>query len=300
MNEVEQRPLAAFAVAVLGIGMLSSMDAVMKGLSQDIGAYATICWRSILAGLLLAIPYYAARKARPGKDAMRLHMVRALIMIPMAFLFFWGLARVPMAQAIALSFIAPLTSLFLAAIFLRERIGPRTLVGSLLALVGVAVIFVGQGQADLGPEALRGSLAILGSAVFYAFNIVVMRSQAQKAGPLEIAFFQYLIGGIGFWLFAPVAGIPPYPAGHEVTILLATLLSIAGMLLLAWAYARAGAAYLSNSEYTGFIFAMILGWLVFSESVSPFTFAGGVLIIAGCLLAARTRTIRNPTLETAA
>jgi S-adenosylmethionine uptake transporter len=300
MNQVDQRPIAAFAVAVLGIGALSSMDAVMKGLSQDIGAFATMCWRSLLATALLVIPYYLTRKSAPQKGAMRLHLFRAALMIPMAFLFFWGLARVPMAQAIALSFIAPLTSLFLAAIFLKERIGPRTLAGSLLALVGVAVIFIGQGEADLGPEALRGSLAILGSAIFYAVNIVVMRSQAQQAGPLEIAFYQYLFGAIGFWLFVPVAGLPAWPAGHESALLLATLLSMAGMVLLAWAYARAGAAYLSNSEYSGFIFAMILGWLVFAEHVTPFTLAGGVLIIAGCLVAARTRKIKHPTLESVA
>ncbi len=300
MNQVEQRPLAAFAVAVLGIGALSSMDAVMKGLSQDIGAFATMCWRSILATLLLVVPYFLTRKARPGKQVMLLHVTRAAVMIPMAFLFFWGLARVPMAQAIALSFIAPLTSLFLAAIFLKEKIGSRTMAGSLLALVGVGVIFFGQGQADLGPEALRGSLAILGSALFYAFNIILMRSQAQKAGPLEIAFYQYLLGGIGFWLFTPVAGFPAYPSGHEGALLLATLLSMAGMVLLAWAYARAGAAYLSNSEYSGFIFAMILGWLVFGEHVSPYTLAGGLLIIGGCFVAVRTRKIVHPTLETAA
>jgi S-adenosylmethionine uptake transporter len=300
MNKVDQRPIAAFAVAVFGIGALSSMDAVMKGLSQDIGAYATMCWRSVLAIVILVGPYYHYRTTGASRGAMKLHAIRAALMIPMAFLFFWGLARVPMAQAIALSFIAPLTSLFLAAIFLKERIGPRTLAGSLLALLGVIVIFAGQGQADLGPEALRGSFAILGSAIFYAFNIVVMRSQAQKAGPLEIAFYQYVFAAIGFWLFAPVAGLPAYPSGHEVALVLATLLSIVGMVLLAWAYARAGAAYLSNSEYSGFIFAIVLGWMVFGERVSPYTLAGGALIIAGCLVAARTRTITNPTLESVA
>ena len=97
-----------------------------------------------------------------------------------------------------------------------------------------------------------------------------------------------------------MAGIPEYPAGREGALLLATLLSIAGMLLLAWAYARAGAAYLSSTEYSGFIYAAVLGWMVFRETVSLFTLTGAALIVAGCILAARTRSIEHPALETAA
>ena len=117
------------------------------------------------------------------------------------------------------------------------------------------LIFVGQGRADLGEDALWGSIAILGSAICYAVNIVVMRRQAQNARPLEIAFFQFLVGGAGFWLATLIVGVPAYPHGQEGGLLLATLLAIAGMLLLAWAYARAGAAYLSATEYSGFLYA---------------------------------------------
>lgn len=297
MNAVDQRPIAAFATAVAGVGALSAMDAVMKGLTIDIGAFATMCWRSLLATLVVAAPYYALRRQRPTRRAVRLHLIRAVIMIPMALLFFWGLARVPMAQAIALTFVAPLMALFLAALLLKESIGARTAAASALAFVGVLIIFYGQGQSDLGREALLGSLAILGSAICYAFNIVVMRSQAQLAGPMEIAFFQYLFGGIGYWLAALVVGIPTYPAGHEPAMVLATVLSIAGMLMLAWAYARAGAGYLSSSEYSGFIYAMVLGWLVFGEAVSLYTAAGAALIVAGCVLAARTVAKSEPAVE---
>lgn len=300
MDRVRQQPLAAFAVALAAIGALSAMDAVMKGLAQDIGAFATMCWRSILAVLLLAGPYFAMRKQWPRRAAMKLHVVRGALMVPMSFLFFWGLARVPMAQAIALTFVAPLLALVLAALLLAEPVGKRMAAGSLLAFAGVVIIFVGQGRADLGREATLGSIAILGSALCYAFNIVVMRRQAQKAGPLEIAFFQFVTTGIGFWLLTPLVGVPAYPGGTEGALALATGLAIAGMLLLAWAYARAGAAYLSSTEYSGFVYAMALGWLVFGETVSPYTLGGALLIIAGCVMAARTRRIEHPTLETAA
>lgn len=295
MNDVKQQPLLAFLVALGGIAALSAMDAVMKGLSQKIGVFSTMCWRSILAAGLLAIPYFLfRRRTRPTPRAMRFHIIRAVLLVPMSFLFFWGLARVPMAQAIALTFVAPLLALGLAALLLGEPIGRRMLSGSLLAFAGILVIFVGQGRSDLGPEAVLGSIAILGSALCYAFNIIVMRRQAQNAGPLEIAFFQFLVTGVGFWLLAPVAGIPLYPAGQEGALVAATLLAIAGMVLLAWAYARAGAAYLSSSEYSGFLWAAALGWLVFAEPVSPFTLGGALLIVGGCVIAARSAPAAPP------
>ena len=71
-------------------------------------------------------------------------------------------------------------------------------------------------------------------------------------------------------------------------------------MLLGWAYARAGAAYLSSTEYSSFLWAMLLGWLAFGEHVSPFTLAGAALIVAGCFIAARTRSIDHPVLEASA
>ena len=52
---------------------------------------------------------------------------RGVIVTVMAVLFFWGIGRVPLAQAIALTFIAPLIALLLAAVFLGERIGRRSI-----------------------------------------------------------------------------------------------------------------------------------------------------------------------------
>lgn len=291
-------PLGAFAIAIAGIGALSAMDAVMKALTLAIGAFPTMAWRSVVATALMAVVYLPLRTGWPDRPTMRLHLMRAAVMVPMGLCFFWGLARVPMAQAIALTFIAPLLSLFLAAILIGETIGKRTVTGSAIAFAGVLLIFFGQARADLGRDALLGSASILVSAALYAFNIVLMRRQAQAAGPVEIAFFQFLLTGIGYWLAALAMGMPPFPHGQLMPLLGASLLAIAGMLLLAAAYARAGAAYLSSSEYSGFLWAALFGWIVFAEPVSPFTAAGAVLIVGGCWIAART--VDHPTLEPSA
>jgi len=60
-------------------------------------------------------------------------------------------------------------------------------------------------------------------------------------------------------------------------------------LLFAWAYARGEAGYLSVTEYSAFIWAAALGWIVFREPVSLFTVAGAALIVGGCLIAARRK-----------
>ena len=275
------------------------MDMVMKGLTLAVGTFAALLWRSLIGIALGAVPFLATRNPWPRGTALRLHLLRGVIMVPMAVFFFWGLARVPMAQAVALTFIAPLIALVLAALILEEPIGHRTFGGSLAAFAGVVVIFIGQAEANVSPESLLGSVAIIGSAIIYAFNIVVMRRQAQHAGPVEIAFFQNLVIGAVLLISAPVIGAP-VPSGHWLEIILAAALAIASLMLLGWGYARAGAAYLSTTEYTAFLWAMLFGWLRFGEHVSLFTLLGAALIVAGCLVAARTRRVDHPALEATA
>lgn len=292
--------MIAFLVGMAGIFTFSAMDAVMKGLVLALGTYTTLVWRS-LAGALMAGALFARNPRWPDKPTMRLHFARGILGSVMAFLFFWGLARVPLAQAIALAFIAPLIALYLAAVLLKESVSPRILGGSLIAFAGVIVIFIGQARADLGREALLGSLAILASAVCYAINIILMRRQAQAASPVEIGFFQSTIMAAGLALALPfVGGVALPPAEWIAFILLAAFLATASLLLLSWAYARAQASYLATTEYTSFLWAALFGWVFFNESVSAFTVAGAAMIVGGCLLAARTPEEADPSLEVAA
>lgn len=287
----ERSPLIAYFGAILAIGFLSAMDAAMKTVGLAYGALAALSWRALVAAPLVAIVYFMVRKGPPSREAMRLHLMRGTIMVPMSFSFFWGLNHVPMAQAIALAFIAPLLALVLAGPLLGETIGKRVWLGSLLAFGGILLIFFGQAQADLGRDALLGSLAILFSATLYAFNILLMRRQSQKAGPWEIAFFYFAVAGAGFWLVSFIVGIPPFPASEQTAFFAATALSIAGMLGLAWAYARAEAGYLSSTEYSGFIWAAFIGFLVFGEIPSGWTIIGAVAIVTGCWIAARVAPV---------
>ena len=280
--------LTAFVVATLGIAVFSAMDAVMKGLSLAIGAYNALLWRSFVGVAITGVLFLATRTAWPARSVLRVHLIRGGVSAVMAVTFFWGLARVPMAQAVALAFIAPLIALFLAAVLLKEHVGRTAIVASLLAIAGVGVILAGQARAEMGPQAFRGTIAILASAVCYAYNIILMRQQAQVAGPIEIAFFQSLIVSVLFTLAMPFFGVVP-ELRHVPAIVGAAALATVSLLLLSWAYARGQASYLAPTEYTSFLWAALFGFLIFGETVSPFTLAGAALIITGCVIAARGR-----------
>ena len=291
-----QSTAVAFAVATAGIALFSGMDALMKGLSLAIGTYNALLWRTGAGGAIAALFFFGQRTPWPKREAMRVHLTRGLLGVPMALLFFWGLARVPMAQAIALAFVAPLIALYLAAILLGEKIERRAILASLLGFSGVLVIFAGQAQADLGREAFWGSFAILASAGLYAYNIILMRRQAQLARPVEVAFFTSGIMAGSFALAAPfLADLPPAP--QWPLIVSAALLAFGSLLLLSWAYARAEAQHLAPVEYTSFVWAAILGWMFFNEAVQPLTFAGAAMIVVACLIAATRRPPPDPDVD---
>lgn len=300
MNRVIQHPAKAFAVALGAVAALSVMDAVMKHLVIVIGIIAVSVWRAVANLVIATVLYLPRRLPWPERRTLRIHILRGILVTALAFLFFWGIGRVPLAQAIALTFIGPLIALLLAAVFLKEQIGGRSIAGSIAAFAGVVVIVLGQARAQLGPQVLLGSAAILASAICYAVNLVMMRPQALAAKPLEINFFQTLTVMIVWLAVLPFVDLPAVPEWQWAWIAVAALLSTCGTLLYGWAYARGEASYLAVTEYSAFLWASALGWLVFRERVSLYTLAGAVLIVGGCLIAARRKIAAPPEIDLAA
>ncbi|SOB86710.1 S-adenosylmethionine uptake transporter [Sphingomonas guangdongensis] len=279
-------PVLAFALAAAGIGLFSVMDAFMKSLTLALGVYNALIWRTGTSVLIAGAVWGAAGRPVPSGRALRLHLLRGSITAAMALLFFWGLARVPMAQAISLAYVAPLLALLLGAWLLGERVGRRVALASLLALGGVGIILAGHGQLALGPDALWGAGAILASAVLYAGNLVVARLQSQAAVPAEIAFVQSLIVTAILLTAAPwLLHLPPAAEWWKIAV--GAALGTGSLFLLAWAYAHGETGYLATTEYTSFVYAAVLGWLVFGERVAATTLLGAAVIVAACLWGAR-------------
>lgn len=290
-------PVLVCSFAIL---LLSVMDAAMKGLVIAVGVYNTVLWRSLLATLIAGSAWSVGARTRPNPAVLRLHGLRAVVIAIVLISFFWGLARLPLAEAIALSFVAPLIALFLAALLLGERISRHAILGSLAGTLGVCIIMAGQfGRTSYTEAALAGTAAVLFSTVFYAYNLVLMRRQALVAQPIEISFFQNMSLAILLSLAAPWLAIV-LPRDLWLPMAGVTALSLSGQLLMSWSYRRAEAQYLIPTEYTAFVWAILLGWVFFGEEVTWSTLAGAGLIIVGCLMAARSRPKLTEPIEVAA
>lgn len=281
-----QHRLAPILVAVAAIFLLAVMDGAMKGASLAVGAYSAMLWRGVV-GLVLTLPlwrYGASPWPRP--PALKIHLLRGINGAIMAVLFFHSITLLPLAQAIAISFFAPIIALFLAAATLGERVSPSSIVASLVGFAGVVIVCWPEFTGTIDPRRLEGIAAILGSALLYAVHLVLARRQAQLAPPREIAFFGNAISLLALLPLAPWLLARPEAATFG-WIALSSLLSVTAALLLAWAYARAEAQVLVPMEYSAFVWAAIIGWLAFAEALSATTLVGVVLIVAACLYSAR-------------
>jgi S-adenosylmethionine uptake transporter len=205
----------------------------------------------------------------------------------MALSFFYALTKLPIAEAIAISFIAPLIALNLAAVLLGEIIQRKAIMASLLGLAGTIVIIGSRlGAADYDTETLKGLAAILFSAMLYAWNFIIIRKQALVSSPAEATTFHSGVGCLVLLVFAPWFLV--IPAWEVMTdSALAAGLTVVGALSLTWAYARAEAQVLVPMEYSGFLWAALFGWLFFQEPISAATLVGVASIVFGCFIATR-------------
>jgi S-adenosylmethionine uptake transporter len=287
MAELHPRPFIPFMVAAAGIGTFSLMDVAMKDLALSIGTYNAVMWRHCLGALFMGLLFIGTRQKWPPAHILKIHLWRGMVASVMSISFFWSLTKLPFAEAIGLSFIAPVIALYLAAVMLGETIGREAIWASLAGL-GVVIIMAGRLSGQYTNGHLWGAAAVLFSAVVFAYNLILARKQAQVAGPIEIAFFQNLFVATTLSFAAPWF-LQPIGAAHTPLIGGAAILSIISLLLLSWAYARAEAQILIPVEYTAFVWAALFGWLFFAEPVTVPVLLGTVLIVSGSLIAARAK-----------
>ena len=262
----------------------------MKGLGLAIGAYSALLWRTGVGVVVTGALWIVGRPAWPSRSLLRLHVGRGLVVAAMALLWFHAITLVPLAEAVAISFFAPLLAIWLAGLFLGETVSARAVAGSCLGLAGVGAIVAGRLGAPHGPRIGEGIAAVVASAVLYAGNLVLQRHQAQQAPPREIAFFQT---ATVLACLLPFAGWATLPTRAQWPLIAAAaLFASVSLLLLSWAYARAQAQALVPTEYGGFLWLSLLGWWFFGEALTFATLAGAALIVGGCLLA-----IRHPIAE---
>jgi len=290
MAELHPRPFVPFMVAAAGIATFSLMDAVMKDIALSLGAYNAVMWRNTVGALLMGVLFVGTRQKWPPVYLLKMHLWRSIVVAVMAVSFFWSLTKLPLAEAIGLSFIAPVIALYLAAVMLKETIGKEAIWASLAGLGGVAIIMAGRLSGHYTMDHVWGAAAVLFSAVVFAYNLILARRQAQVSGPIEIAFFQNLFVALTLGLAAPWF-LQPIGMSDAPMVGASAALAVISLLLLSWAYARAEAQILIPVEYTAFVWAAFFGWLFFAEPVTLPVLLGTALIVGGSLIAARAKPV---------
>lgn len=284
---LNQHPYLPIGLALGGVFLYSVLDAVMKAQGLAMGAYSAMYWRNVTGAILAAALYLPFRPARPSRPAFKLHVIRSALTAVMMYCFFFGLTRIPLAQAIGLTFIAPIIALFLASPFLGERVGANSKFAALLGFGGVMVVVGGDLLRMNAETDLLGVSAMLAFAVMYAVNLILQRKLALIAKSMEITFYQNTIVLLLMTPLAPFLLLMPANELQWGGAVLAGAAAIGSLILMSIAYRRAEAQQLVSTEYTAFVWAAMFGWWLFGEAVSAQTLLGTGLIMFGCVVGAR-------------
>jgi drug/metabolite transporter (DMT)-like permease len=275
------------AIAVAAEGLLTLMDAVIKLLAVR---YPTlqIAFMRYAFGLAGALVYAAWRPPGwPTREAVLYNGMRAVIIVVTATTFFFALGRLPLADAIAMSFIAPvLTALFSVAL-LGERLDWRIGVALAAGFGGMLLIVGGKvGGAGLDSDTAIGAAAVIVSAVGYALNIVVLRHRATRDPLSQIVLFQNL--GPALILALPVLWVwTPLTLGDTALFALLGSLGVTAHTMLAHAFARVEAARLAPVGYVTLVWGVLFGIVLFAEVPGLGTLGGAALIVLGTVLTQR-------------
>jgi len=279
----------AFA-AVFGIGILTVMDGLIKYVAEAHSAPQIAAMRYFFGAIIAFAVFRATKTAWPSRETLRPHAWRSILVAATAVSFFYALSTLPLVVALAVTFTSPIFIAILAIVLLGERPGRMVYAALALGFAGLMVVMWDElTRADT--DNVLGVAAALFSAVTYALSMVALKSRAARDPAPTIVLLQNVFAGL---LLAPV-GLATWtmPAAYEVAIFFGIgLLGTAGHLCMAWAYGRADASRLGVLEYTSFLWAGMIGFLVFSEVPAASTLIGTALIVIGAVLASRSPTRR--------
>ncbi len=279
------RVFSPAAVLVLAIAAGACMDATIKYLSQTNHVLLVAFGRYLFGAIFSFGIYWQSRRPAISAEMWRAHGVRGFLIAACAVTFFWALSVLPLAEAVTLSFIYPLLAPFVAALLLKERIRASSMISAVIGFAGVIVAMQGAPSDAESPQHDLGVAAVLVSAAFFSFAMVLLRERAQKDGAPIVGLMTSLIPGL--ILIAPtlVFATPPVLETWPFFLLMGAL-AACFMYLMARAYAAAEAQQLAPIHYTELIWATAIGYVIFHETVRIEIYLGAALIIAACLFAA--------------
>lgn len=305
-----QNPSAGIGFILLAVLALSTNDVLIKFLSGGYPLHQMVFCRSAI-GIFFSIVilqfeggWRLLRTSMPG-----LHALRCLMIIFANMTYFAALAVLPLAEATAVFFVAPLMITLLSIPLLGEKVGPLRLGAVVAGLVGVVIMTRPWESGAARDVSLWVYLLPVIAALAYAFNQVLTRKLGVSSKASAMAIYiqvGFIIVSSLFWLAAGdgrfAEGVENeslvfllrawvWPQGTDVYLFIALGFSsaIVGYCLSA-AYRSADAATIAPFEYAGLPLAILWGYLIWEKFPDPVVLAGIVLILgAGLFVFLRER-----------
>jgi len=275
-------PNAQGAIWVLLSGVtFVTMTVLVKHLAGDYPSHVQNFYRQT-GSLIVAVPFMLRSPRQVlfvPLATMPPLFVRALLATVGMILLLYTYEAVPMAEANALSFTRPLWVVLLAAVFLRETIGPSRIAAVAVGFVGVLIIMRPWGA---GVTLGWPHVAALVSALCLAGTITGVKSLTKDLSASSILVWSSIIGEILCLPFALADWRWP-SVGDLIPLFLIGLLSAANQVLFIKGMAVGEAAVLAPIDYARLVLSIIAGLVVFGELPDAYTYLGAGVIVASTL-----------------
>lgn len=291
---------AGIVFILVGVSAISINDMLIKQLSDGYPLHQMVFTRSLI-GIVFSLMLVQIEGGLSILKTRRplLHIFRGLVIVVSNLTFFTALAVVPLAEATALFFVAPLMITLLSIPLLGEKVGVYRLGAVAAGFVGVAIMLR---PWESGEQRDSGFLILL-MPVFAAFTYALYQILTRKLGATSKAsamavYIQgiFILVSLGFFAVAGDGRFAEHaqnesirfllrawiwPEGHDVWLFLGLGLNSAIVAYtLAQAYRLADAATIAPFEYVGLPLAVMWGWLIWGEIPGP-TVTTGIVLIMG-------------------
>ncbi|AOB31111.1 hypothetical protein AKI39_10955 [Bordetella sp. H567] len=283
-----RRPASAGILCILcGMLCLTISDAIAKWLGASYPPTQILFLRCAIA-----LPFVAAIVlALGGRQALRtrhpgIHLLRGAINVVSASAFYASLRYLPFAEATAISYAAPLCVTLLSVFVLKERVDALRWGAIGLGFVGVLLI-VRPGTASFQPAALLP----LVTAVLYAAMMLTARAIGPGESFLTMALYIVVAQLVCTATTLPWFWHRPDPA-HWPFFAGVALFSTLGLSLITQAFRIAPASVVAPFDYTGLLWATLLGWVFWQETPDATTCIGAAVIVAAGLSIILRETMR--------
>ena len=282
------RPFKGIALILASTVFLGASDVTAKYLSATLPSIEIAWIRFLVFALIMSpamlpgSPLYALQSNRPG-----LQLLRGAALLGSSLFFISGLRFLPIAEASATGFVAPLFVTALSIIFLGEKVGMRRWIATAVGLVGVLII-LRPGTGAFHPAAFFP----LVSALAWACTLIMTRMMSGSERAITTMTLSSIAGVSILTAMVPFVWVAP--TWHDILFgILIGVASTAGQWIVVLAFRYADASVLAPFSYTQLLWVSILGFLVFGEVPGIWTVTGAAFIVASGLYTAHRERIRR-------